>query len=176
MSFLEQKELREFESFLSATPAEVSTPSTQAILAKNKSAQFQFKTLIFAKLLAIHTVVSFLSLAVCHQFGMNPFNSSISLSDYFMHFGHSACMLFCGFLFIGSSLVMARLVLHKYEFYIIRKSLVLQVFALCSLSLGVFMMVGAHMSLSIALYWILGAYLGSVLTAFANIPDIVKTS
>lgn len=170
MSFLEQKELREFEVFLSNQASEVSPSTTQSIFAKNKNAQLQFKAVIFAKLLTIHSIVSFLSLTVCHQFGMNPFNSSISLSHYFMHFGHSVCMLFCGFLFIGSSLLMARLILHKYEFAIIRNSFTLQIFALCSLSIGVFMAVGAHMTLSIALFWMAGAYIGSTLPVF--IPDI----
>jgi hypothetical protein len=170
MNFLEQKELREFDVFLSTKAMEISPSTTQTIFAKNKNVQSQFKAVIFAKLLTIHIVVSFLSLAICHQFGMNPFNSSISLSDYFMHFGHSVCMLFCGFLFIGSSLLMARFILHKYEFVIIRNSFALQIFALCSLSIGVFMAAGAHMSLSIALFWIAGAYIGSTLPVF--IPDI----
>ncbi len=166
MSFLEKQELREFESFLSTPTTTVSDVTTQSILIANQRAQRNYLARVFVKLLSIHTVVSFLSLAVCHQFDMNPFNSSVSLSDYFMRFGHSACMLFCGFLFIGTSLLMARLLLHRYEFAIIRNSYPLQIFALCSLSLGVFMALGAHMSLGITVLWVIGAYIGSALPTY----------
>lgn len=172
MSFLEKQELREFESFINSQDVSVSMETHAQIIKTYKVSARKYKLSIFAKLLSIHTVVSFLSLAVCHQFDMNPFNSSVSLSDYFMQFGHSACMFFCGFLFIGSSILMARVLLNQNEFAMVRNSYPLQIFALCSLSLGVFMAFGAHMHLSIVLLWIVGAYIGSALPMYLLTPKM----
>lgn len=170
----EQTELTEFQEFLSTSPTTPSKATQNSIYKTAKSAILKQKTTIFAKLLLIHTVMSTASLTICHQFDMNPFNSKISLSHYFMTFGHSACMLFCGTLFVGGSLLAARAILNKHEFQFIKNSFPLQILILCSLSIAVFMALGAHLTLSITLFWILGAYIGSTLTTFVRLPQPLR--
>lgn len=170
MNKMEQLELQEFQDFLSSPDIAPKAKTANSILLTAHNSILRYKGAVFAKLIAIHSAVSLLSLSVCHQFGMNPFNSSVSLSDYFMEYGHSTCMVFCGFLFIGGSLLTARMLLHKYEFALIRNSFFLQIFVLCSLSLAVFMVIGAEMTLGFTLLWILGAYLGSALPTYMFIP------
>ncbi len=50
------------------------------------------------KFLAIHLGVGFLSLSVCHQFGMNPFRTKASFDAWLMNqMGHGVCMIFAAF-------------------------------------------------------------------------------
>lgn len=163
----EQDLCKEFSEFASSPSAKSSQLVDDKILKQHLSLVQKDKLTVFAKLAVIHSLTSVLSLAVCHQFDMNPFNSQISLADYFMKFGHSACMVFCGFLFVGGSLFAARQILNNYELAILRKTFALQIFALCSISLGVFMACGAQTTLIWALLWIVGAYVGSALSTFS---------
>jgi len=115
---------------------------------------------VFMKLLGVHGVVGTLSLAVCDQFGISPFNTGFSLANYFMKFGHSVCMTLCGFLFISLTILLGRLVLRSEEIMVLKKNVFVQIPALGALSLGAFMMLGAEVVLGIAALWLLGAAIG----------------
>jgi len=117
---------------------------------------------VFAKLLGIHSVVGTLSLSICNQFGVNPFNSSLSLSDYFMKVGHSTCMVLCGFLFISLSVLAAWTLLTSEEFVVIKKNAFIQIFSLSLLSLIAFVGFGAEVFFGIGVLWVLGAMLGGM--------------
>ncbi|MCC6138701.1 MAG: hypothetical protein IT287_08705 [Bdellovibrionaceae bacterium] len=165
----EQLELNEFQEFLNSEPSTPGSATTQNILKIASFHQKKYRAVVLVKLLSIHLIMSTLSLYICHQFDMNPFNSAISLSHYFMMFGHHTCMLFCGSLFIGGSFLAARALLNRHEFQIIKNSLPLQLFILCSLSLAVFATLGAHLTLSITLFWLIGATLGTTVTTLQKV-------
>lgn len=120
--------------------------------------------LVFFKLLGVHAVVGTLSLAICDQFGISPFNTGFSLAEYFMKFGHSVCMTLCGFLFISLSIVLGWIVLQREEMVVLKKNVFVQVPVLSALSLGVFMLLGAEIAFSIALFWLFGAVVGGLVT------------
>lgn len=156
----------DFSDFVSTRPTAPAPTLSARVQETHRSMVTTDKLLVGLKLLLIHAITSTLSLAVCHQFDMNPFNSTISLADYFMQFGHSTCMFFCGFLFIGLSLTMARLLLNIYDFALLKRTFILQFLGLSTLSLGVFMILGAHTTLTMSLIWLLGGFIGSGLSAF----------
>ncbi len=116
---------------------------------------------VFGKVLAIHSVVGFISLAFCHQFGVNPFNTERSLDNWFMaHAGHGACMIFCGILFVGLSIFAAGYFLSLEETRALRRTGFPQTFALASISLLLFATLGAELALTLAGLWLLGALIG----------------
>lgn len=129
--------------------------------------------LLFAKLLGVHSVVGTLSLAICNQFGINPFQTNFSLSDYFMKFGHSTCMLLCGVLFVGSSILLSRMLIRPEEIRVLRKNAWLEVFGLSMISLGVFAALGAEITLAVGILWFVGAMLGG--TTIAMIPKSMRS-
>ena len=117
---------------------------------------------VFVKILGIHSIVGFLSTAVCDQFGMSPFQSGFSLSEYFMQFGHSVCMFLCGLLFMSLGVAAARIVLSLEEVRVFRSNAFLQVFVLCLISLGTFLALGAEVVFVFAMIWFVGSLLGGL--------------
>ncbi|PWU19700.1 MAG: hypothetical protein C5B49_05380 [Bdellovibrio sp.] len=124
--------------------------------------------LVFAKLLTVHAIVGTFSVLICNQFGINPFQTNFSLSDYFMKFGHSTCMVICGALFIGLSVLFCRNLMGPEQLRVLRKNAWLQVFGLSLISLGSFAALGASLTLAISSLWFIGAMVGG--TAMALIP------
>ena len=158
----ENEWLKDFKDFVDAKDTVVPKEISQKILQRVHSALNPAPRMVFAKVLGIHSVVSTLSLSVCNQFGMNPFHTGFSLSDFFMKFGHSACMTICGFLFVGLSIGFARILLKPEEFLVLRKNYFIQVFVLSLLSLATFIAFGAEILVGIGLLWVAGALLGGL--------------
>jgi len=156
----EKEWLNDFNEFMDCENIQPPEALTKKILSNTKKLINPSPWFVFVKLLGIHSIFGTLSLAICNQFGLNPFNTHLSLSEYFMTFGHSVCMTLCGVIFVGSSLLAAWMILSRDEFYVIKKNYLIQVFSLSFLSLAVFIALGAHMSLSIAILWTIGAVLG----------------
>jgi len=156
------EEFREFvQSEGSAVPAEVSERILREVRAQLNPSAWT----VFAKLLGIHGVVGTLSLVVCNQFGLNPFHTEFSLSEYFMKFGHSTCMVLCGVLFIGLTVTLGHLVLRREELLVLSKNAFLQVFGLSVFSLVAFIAFGAEIVFGIAALWLLGAMVGGILAS-----------
>lgn len=165
MNISEKEWLEDFKEFVSAkgepAPKEISALILKRIHASlNPSAW-----LVFTKMFSIHVVVGTISLSICNQFGLNPFKTNFSLSEYFMKFGHSTCMVLCGILFIGLSIALGRRLLSREEFVVLARNAPLQVFGLSVFSLVIFMAFGAQIIIGIGALWFLGAMLGGVLTA-----------
>ncbi len=154
--------LEDFKEFIETPDTVVPPEVSQKILSRIHVALNPSAWLIFAKLLGIHSVVGTFSLAVCDQFGMSPFNTGISLSEFFMEFGHSFCMGLCGFLFLGLSVLIASLVFRPEEFNVLRKNSFIQIFVLSILSLAAFFFMGAELLVGIGLIWLIGAFLGGL--------------
>ena len=164
-----KKWLSEYETFLQsdnvAVPKEISTP----VLSKMSKFLNPSAWLVFGKVLGIHLLVGFLSLAVCHQFGMNPFGTNQSLDTWFMAMlGHNGCMIACGVLFTSAGVLTAGYFLKIEELRALKQTQFLQTLALGTVSLALFIIFGAEIALAIAGFWFLGAVAGGILaTEFA---------
>ncbi len=159
----EKKWMEDFKDFVSSEGTPIPEYVSKNILGRIHKAMNPSSWFVFAKLFGIHLVVGTLSLGVCNQFGLNPFNTNFSLSDYFMKLGHSACMTFCGFLFVGLSVSLAAVILNNEEFRTLRRNSLLQVFVLGLFSLAVFIAAGAEIFFTIGLFWLIGAMIGGML-------------
>jgi len=158
--------LNDFNEFASIESNAVPKEITDQILKTTHNALNPSAWIILFKLLGIHSVVGTLSLGLCNQFGINPFHTNFSLSNYFMEISHSFCMTMCGILFISLSIIFASLIFRQEEFRVLYKNSLLLTFTLSSFSLGIFILLGAEISLSIGLLWFFGAMFGGILSAF----------
>jgi len=163
-----QEWLKEFAEFNNMKEIRVPQDLTEKVWDRMNQLIHPKPSMIFYKILGIHFVVGFLSLSFCHQFGMNPFQTSSSLADVFMQMGgHSFCMFACGALFMGTSLATAGFFLSLEEVKVLRKTELLQNLLLSGLSLGIFAMLGAELALTFAGLWLLGALIAGFLATEA---------
>ncbi len=165
MKFTEKDWLEDFKDFVQADGTSVPKEVSDKILKRVHYDLNPSAWLVFAKLLGIHFVVGTLSLAICNQFGLNPFHTDFSLSEYFMKFGHSTCMALCGVIFIGLTIALGRLFLRREELLVLSRNAPLQVFGLSVLSMAAFIGFGAEIVLGIGILWFLGAMIGGVVAA-----------
>jgi hypothetical protein len=169
MSKITEKEwVEDFQEFVRSERTPVPEHISQAVLSEVYRDLNPSAWLIFVKLLGIHSVVGTFSLVICNQFGINPFQTGFSLSDYFMKFGQSTCMVLCGVLFVGLSVFSTRMMIRPEELRVLRKNAPLEIFGLSMISLGVFAALGAEITLAVAILWLMGAMLGG--TTIAMIP------
>lgn len=158
----EKEWLEDFKDFVATKEVAVPEDVSNKILSNIHRDLNPSSLSVFLKLLGIHAVVGTLSLAVCDQFGMSPFNSGFSLSQYFMKLGHSFCMVFCGFLFLGLTGVICHTVLRQEEFLVLKKNVVIQIFFLSILSLISFIAFGGEIVIGMAVLWFVGALAGGI--------------
>lgn len=165
MDNLKNKNIQnEFEDFMKAEEAQVPEPVSKKLQLKIGQLLHPKGQHVFLKLLGIHIVVGFLSLSICHQFGVNPFHTDRSLSDWFMDMGgHSACMFGCGLLFVGLSYLIAGYFLTIEEVRVIKRTEISQTLALGVISLALFWLVGAELVITFVSLWMLGGLLGGYL-------------
>lgn len=170
----EQRWREDFQEFIATEEVKVPDRLTNEIISKVREdlAAMASPWIVFLKLSGLHLVAGTLSLGLCNQFGMNPFSTSFSLSQYMMKFGHSFCMFFCGVLFMGLTVGISRIVLRPAEFAVLRRNAPLQIFVLSLLSLAVFLFVGAQIVFGIGLLWFLGSMAGGVISA--RLPRAVR--
>ena len=161
--------MNEYSEFLNAKESPVPQELNQKVLGSIQALLNPNAWNVFAKLLGIHLVVGFFSLAVCHQFGMNPFGTTRSLSDWFMDmWGHSVCMIGCGVIFVGFSILAAGYFLSVEEVKALKRTEFLQTLALGVVSLIVFAAFGTELALTFAGLWLLGALIGGYLATEAT--------
>lgn len=158
---------REFEEFakgpVGAVPAELSANVLGQILRElNPSARK-----VFAKVTLIHFLVGTLSLTFCPQFGVS-LTSSMGLMPYLMRFGEAACMIGCGAMFTGVSLLVASFALRLEELRVLRRHSILQIGSLATLSLGAFLCLGAEVIAGLGVVWIAAALVGGVVSLQAG--------
>lgn len=154
--------LNDYEEFLGGDikpPAEL----TQRVTGKIQKLLNPSSLLVFFKILGIHLSVGFMSLSICHQFGINPFDTDKSLDSLMMQFGgHQLCMFGCGILFVGLSLLAAGLFLKIEDVGALRRTEFFQSLVLGLISLGFFTALGTEIALGIAFLWLFGALIGGV--------------
>lgn len=153
--------LNDYQDFLNTENIQVPKELNSSLLLKMHTLINPSAWVVFLKILAIHLVTGFLSLSVCHQFGLNPFNTNYSLVDWFMNIGgHSVCMIGCGVTFVSISLFAAGYFLTIEEIKALKRTEFLQNLALGLISLGLFAAIGAELALGAAGLWLLGSLLG----------------
>jgi hypothetical protein len=153
--------LNDYSEFLNSEPTAIPSELTTKVFTKIKKLLYPSVVAVFAKIFGIHAITGFFSLAVCNQFGLNPFKMSHSLSDVFMDIGgHGFCMVACGTLFISLSIFLAGFFLTIEETKALRRTEFLQTLVLGLISLGLFMAVGAEVALTFGGLWILGGLIG----------------
>lgn len=124
---------------------------------------------VFGKVLGLHLIIGFLSLGICHQFGLNPFQTDRSLADWLMNVGgHNFCMVVCGAFFMGFTYLAANLFLTLEEFEAIRRTEWLQIGAIGMLSLALFFIFGAELITLFVALWAVGALLGGIFSIEAS--------
>lgn len=158
--FQKNKEwLKDYEEFISLDSSTVPTEVTKNLFSKINNLLNPSAWMIFTKIFGIHIVIGTLSLAVCHQFGLDPFHTKFSLADWFMQVGgHGFCMVACGILFLGLSLMTAGYFLSIEEIRVLRSTKLLQISALSLFSLGLLAAVGAQLALAIVGLWLIGTF------------------
>ena len=164
----ESKWLDEYEQFLNSDHTQVPATESESVFRVMKELISPSPWNVFAKVLGIHVVVGSLSLAVCHQFDMNPFGTPLSLADWFMAmWGHNVCMIACGVLFFGLSILVAGYLLSVEEVRALRRTEFLQNIGLAVLSLAAFAISGAELAVTFAALWFLGGLLGGLMATEA---------
>ncbi|MBK9324256.1 MAG: hypothetical protein IPM97_15135 [Bdellovibrionaceae bacterium] len=151
--------LKEYTEFAESDSGNVTVPPS--LFENLRKRIFPNPWKVFAKMFAIHGVVGFLSLGICNQFGLNPFQTEYSLMNWFMKIaGHSFCMVFCGVLFMATSFLLANFFLSLEELESIKRHQWLQTSVIGLTSLAAFYFFGAELVATFAGLWILGALLG----------------
>jgi hypothetical protein len=162
--------MKDYQEFMSGSTnsADDSTPGVKVpeeILRSLRGRLFPNPWSVFAKVAAIHGIVGFLSLGICNQFGLNPFQRSTSLADFFMRTGgHHFCMFACGVFFVAGTYLLANFFLTLEEFESVRRYEWLQTGVLSLISVAGFYFGGAELLGSLVSLWLVGAFVGGVLS------------
>ncbi len=153
--------IEDYKDFLQSEETQIPAFTQKKVLNQIHGLLNPNPLLVFLKILILHLIVGVMSLSICHQFDMNPFQTQHSLSDWFMQVGgHHFCMLGCGILFVGLSLLFAGYFLSREEIHALKKTEVLQTLTLGLISLGLFSAFGAQMALGLAAIWLFGGLIG----------------
>ena len=158
---------KEFIEFMKVDTNQAFLPD--GFFTKLKKRLFPNAWIVFSKVALIHLIFGFLSLGVCNQFGLNPFQTNFSLSDWFMKIGgHGFCMGLCGVLFMASTYIFSNLFLALEELESVKRHKWLQTGIFSLTSLAAFYFFGAQLALTITILWLLGAFLGGVISVEAS--------
>jgi hypothetical protein len=157
----ENEWLHDYEDFIKSDGAEVPQDLKSKVFSNIQKLINPSAVIVFLKIFGIHIGVGFLSLSICHQFGINPFNTEKSLADWMMSVGgHHFCMFGCGVLFVSVSLLAAGYFLTMEEINALKRTEFLQTLILGLISLGLFAIFGAELAIGIAGIWLLGGLIG----------------
>lgn len=156
--------LKDFEEFMNGDPVPVPLDASNGVQNRISKLMNPSSWTVFFKILGVHSIVGLFSMAICHQFEMNPFNTSFSLADWFMHVGgHNVCMLGCGFFFIATGIGVSGYFLSIEEIRALRRTEFPQTFALGVASIALFAVFGAELALTFTGLWLLGGLVGGYL-------------
>jgi hypothetical protein len=159
--------LAEFNEFSNLNASEHQVPSE--LFEKIKRQIFPNPWVVFSKILILHFIVGGLSLVICNQFGLNPFQTDQSLTRWFMKVGgHHFCMVGCGLFFMATTYFLSNLFITLEELESVRRHEWLQMALVGLLSLTAFYFFGADLIAMFVLLWLLGAMVGGFLSIEAS--------
>lgn len=118
---------------------------------------------ILSKLLAVHTLTTIITLAVCPQFGFQVIKTSLNLMHYFMQFGQHFCDFACGAFFTTISCLIALFIISRDELRAIRHHKVILTSAILLVSIGFFSIMNTQLFFELSFLWIFGASAGAML-------------
>ncbi|WP_127716881.1 hypothetical protein [Halobacteriovorax sp. HLS] len=123
---------------------------------------------VFFKIFLVQLFVGMITLLICPQYHLS-FTSNYEVFHYFHHnFGAIICMLICGAIFMGPSMLFAGLIISRSELNLILKTNGLYFVSLLLISLSVFLLAGADIFMMTSLFWILGALSSSFIGIFCG--------
>jgi hypothetical protein len=154
---------QEFAEFLASERGEVPPGLSRELFTRVHADLNPSSAQVFGKISLIQLGVGTGSLLFCPQFGI-AFTSSRGIMPYLMQFGEGICMLGCGALFTGVSILVGSLILRPEEVRVLRERKILLLASLATLSMGAFLCLGAEVVAGLGVAWVLGAFLGSVTT------------
>lgn len=168
MKLNQQDWLSEFDDFMKTEAPPVPSDLNQKVFQKAHQLLNPSAFSVFAKILGLHLLTGYMSLVICHQFDMNPFNTTFSLDQWFMTFtSHEVCMVLCGSLFVSATIIVAGSFMSVEEVKSLKKHNLLQNLSIGLISIGLFLAFGAQLVLSFTVLWLLGFVIGGVLTTKA---------
>lgn len=162
--------LEEFQEFLA--DHNESTKAPPAIVKKIQARIFPSLQVVAIKLGFIHLFVGFASLAICDQFGLNPFGTEQFLTTWWMNLtNHEICMILCGFFFVTATYALSNFVLSLEEISLLSDYKWITTGALGVASLASFHLAGGELLFTFALFWAAGAQIfgGLALGAMASL-------
>jgi len=152
---------QEFQAFMQSSGVTPPRSLSDSVFQMIENRLHPSQAMIFLKILGIHSVVSFLSLYFCGQFGVSLKDGSLGLMSVMMAYGETACMLVCGFVFISGSLGAALILMDIDTLRALKKVAPFHVTGLALLSLVAFLFVpSTYVTFSLALPWLIGAIVG----------------
>jgi hypothetical protein len=157
----------DFKEFQDIEPVSPPRHLSEAIISRVRGDLNPSSLKVFAKLSSIHFFVGAFTLAICPQFGFRLFGDGPGLMGYFMNLGHYACMIACGSFFLGSSVLVAGILLKKEELRVVRANRFTQFTSLALLSLGFFIMFDTQILALYAVLWMIGSVFAAVMVTEA---------
>ena len=155
--------LKDFTEFSRIDQRAVDIPSS--LLERVRRRIFPNPWIVFTKVLGLHLAVGFLSLAICNQFGLNPFNTEQSLTAWFMKIGdHNFCMMACGLFFMATTYLLSNFFLSLEELESVRHHEWLQLALVVLISLCAFYFFGGQLVATFVGLWVIGAVIGGYLS------------
>ena len=154
---------KDFADYISTELVEVPASLSERVLGGIGAELNPSALSVFGKVSLVQFLGGLSTLLFCPQFGLS-LSSSLGLMPYLMRFGESFCMLGCGALFTGFSLLIVSFTLRPEEIRILKKHEIVQLISVSTLSLGAFLCLGGEVVLALGLVWLLGAVIGGALT------------
>lgn len=151
---------KEFKEFLDTAPTCLPKDTGNFILKRISKDLNPAVWKVFMKILIASTISGAVSLTLCPQFGLGQ---GVKLMHFFMQFGHAACSVACGVIFLGLGTLLSVLLLRPEELRVLQRTALLQFSSLAMIALGAFICVGAKVILTLAVFWFMGAIIGALL-------------
>ncbi|NUN07077.1 MAG: hypothetical protein HUU57_15115 [Bdellovibrio sp.] len=163
---------KDFESFVSESDTTAGSSFVLAKIQADLKKELPSTGKVASKLGVAHLLGSAVSLMGCSQFGIQLFFKGGGMMDYFMRITPHYCEFFCGALYLAVSLIVARMMLTRDEWLVIRRSRSFSIAALALVSLGGFAMVSHEVTFEAGLIWLFGAAVGGELVTVVKSPSL----
>jgi hypothetical protein len=157
----------DWKKFRTALPVEVPSGVSRRICHRVKRELEPSTSHVLRKILAIHVVVSAVSLLFCPQLGVGR---GMGIMPFFMPFGELTCAAFCGSLFLGLSSLFTVGLLTSAELRRVSRWGGAYIPLLSALSYAALMLLGASPEWPETLAWVAGSSLGGFALFYSLTP------
>lgn len=132
----------EYQNFISDATIQVPALSETTLKRVSRDIAPTFGQ-VLTKLIGLHVIALTMTLTVCPQFGLGPIGSGHGIMHIVMRYGEVACALFCAAFLFGTTLLLSRLFLSKYEANAMRSRTFFAGSSIAALSFAFFMLLDA---------------------------------